>query len=56
VADILFKGGAHYYIQKCDYVKLTQTLQALFDLLIKDTKQPTRNKFVLSLKEIHLKH
>lgn len=51
VADVLYKSGAHYYIQKCDYAELIQILESIFNLLLKDTKRPARNKFVLSLKE-----
>jgi len=52
VANILYESGAHYYVQKCDFVELTKTLQSLFNQLLKDTKRPARNKFVLSLKEL----
>ncbi|MCD6017495.1 MAG: response regulator receiver protein [Bacteroidetes bacterium] len=52
VVDVLYDSGAHYYIQKCDFVELTKTLQTIFTVLSQNTKRPSRSKFVLSLKEL----
>lgn len=53
VADVLYKNGAHFYIQKCNFAELTRSLQTIFELLSKNTKRPSRNKFVISLKELY---
>lgn len=53
VADVLYKNGAHFYIQKCNFTELTRSLQTIFDLLSKNAKRPSRNKFVISLNELY---
>lgn len=52
VADVLYKNGAHYYLHKCDFDELTKSIQKVFDLLKKNSNQPARDKFILSLLEV----
>ncbi|MBC7694527.1 MAG: response regulator [Burkholderiales bacterium] len=52
VADVLYQNGAHYFLQKCDFIDLTKTLQMIFNLLEKSKSRPPRNKFIIRLKEL----
>jgi CheY-like chemotaxis protein len=50
VADIIFNGGAHYYIRKTDIADLKKNLYHIFTLLARNKFfRPARSKFILSL-------
>lgn len=53
VADVLYQNGAHYFLQKCDFVDLTKTLQMIFNLLQKNKARPSRSKFVVCFEELN---
>lgn len=46
VADLLYRNGAHYYLQKCDFTELKKNLENLINVLIDNPEQPTKNKFI----------
>lgn len=46
VADNLYRNGAHYYLKKCDFVKLPVTIQTILQLLSDNPQQPTRENFI----------
>lgn len=50
VADVLYEYGAHYYLQKCDFTHLPNSIQKVLTLLMENSNRPRRNKFVLSTK------
>ncbi len=52
VADVLYQSGAHYFLQKCDFVELTKILQMIFNLLQKNKNRPPRNKFIVCIEEL----
>jgi len=47
IADILYKGGAHYYLQKCNFTELPGAIQNALTLLKKDPERASRDKFIL---------
>lgn len=50
VADLLYQGGAYYYVRKTDILELKKTLLFIIDLFInKNLKRPTKNEFILSI-------
>lgn len=48
VADLLYRVGANYYLQKCDFDEMTKKIAAVLILLENNPAQPSRNKFVLN--------
>lgn len=52
IADVLYGYGAHYYLQKCDFTELPNSIQKVLSLLAENSNRPPRNKFVLSLQKI----
>lgn len=52
IADKLYENGAHYYLQKCDFLELPKYLAKVLALLIKDPQKPPREKFVISLQHV----
>jgi CheY-like chemotaxis protein len=51
VADELYKIGAHYYLQKCNYFELIPHIHRVLSLLIENHAQPPKNKFIVDLQE-----
>ena len=51
-ADLLYAAGAHYYMHKCDFSALPQSLDAIFTLLTEYPSQPTRDNFILNKEQI----
>jgi CheY-like chemotaxis protein len=50
VADLIYEGGAHYYVRKTNVADLKKSLLHVLTLLVKNKFfRPARNKFVLSL-------
>lgn len=49
IGDVLYQNGAHYCLQKCDFVELTKCIQKVLALLEENPNQPSRDKFILSL-------
>ena len=50
VADELYKNGAHYYIQKTNFVELKKILQYVLTIMQeKRSSLPPRNKFMLNI-------
>ena len=47
VANILYANGANYYIKKPDYTELPRILDKVIGLIINDSAQPTREKFII---------
>ena len=48
VADVLYKNGAHYFLQKTDLTELSEPLHRVLSILAeKQTTRPAREKFVL---------
>ncbi|MES2592595.1 MAG: response regulator [Bacteroidota bacterium] len=54
IADMLYEKGAHYYLQKCDYLDLTKNIQGILDRIIKFPERPARDKFVFNSKDYNL--
>ncbi len=53
VADVLFKNGAHHYIQKPDFTDLPIVLETVINRLIKSNYQrPARKEFIVRLNSI----
>lgn len=53
VADLLYMGGAHYYVRKTDLGELKKILHHVLTMLIKeDFKRPPRDEFIVSLTEV----
>jgi len=49
-ADLIYNGGAHYYVRKTDITELKKNLHLVLTLLAKNKfSRPTRSNFVLSL-------
>ena len=49
-ADLIFNGGAHYYIRKTEITDLKKNIDHVLTLLVKNKfSRPTRSKFILSL-------
>jgi CheY-like chemotaxis protein len=51
-ADKLFNGGAHYYLHKCDFAELPQSIENVLTLVANNPGQPTRGQFVINWQEI----
>lgn len=50
VADLLYKNGAHYYVQKTDLDELEKTLQYVLTMIIeKKFIRPEREDFILNI-------
>lgn len=50
VADLLYQGGAYYYVRKTDVVELKKTLLFILDLCInKNLVRPAKEQFILSI-------
>ena len=45
VAASLYSKGAHYYLQKCDYFELVNSLEGLLDVLRENTDRPSADNF-----------
>ncbi len=50
-ADILYKKGAYYYLQKCDFKDLAKAIEGVLLLLVQNPLQPARNEFIIKAKE-----
>jgi CheY-like chemotaxis protein len=50
-ANTLYQNGAHYYLHKCDFSELTQSIEMILNLLAANPAQPPRDKFMLRLQE-----
>jgi CheY-like chemotaxis protein len=48
VANLLYKTGAHYYLQKCDFAELKRKLSTVFCLLEKSHERPPKEKFIIN--------
>jgi CheY-like chemotaxis protein len=49
IADILYKNGAHFYLQKEDYFGLVNSLQLLFGQMNKKQfERPSRDNFIFN--------
>jgi CheY-like chemotaxis protein len=46
IADDLYKNGAHYYLQKCDFSELAESVFSILSLLAENPGQPPRDKFI----------
>jgi len=51
IADILYKRGAHYYLQKCNFSELAKSIEGVLLLLAENPLQPPRDQFVIKEKE-----
>lgn len=50
VADLLYQGGAYYYVRKTDILELKKTLLFILDLCInKNLVRPAKEQFILSI-------
>jgi CheY-like chemotaxis protein len=49
IADVFYKNGAHYYLQKCDFPDLVKSIQKGLTLLAENPNQLSRDKFILNL-------
>jgi CheY-like chemotaxis protein len=52
VANELYKNGAHYYLQKCDFSELRDAIQRVLTLLGKSPSQPSRKDFIASRSKV----
>jgi CheY-like chemotaxis protein len=51
VADTLYKRGAHYYLQKCNFIDLANSIEGVLTLLAQNSEQPPREQFIINEKE-----
>lgn len=51
IADILYKKGAHYYLQKCNFKDLTKSIKGVLLLLAQNPLQPPRDQFIIKENE-----
>lgn len=47
VADILYKNGAHYYLQKTNFELLPDAISRVLTALANDSERPSRNSFIV---------
>lgn len=47
VADILYKNGAHYYLQKFDFADLPDNIHEILSRLAENPAKPSRDKFIV---------
>lgn len=53
IADILYRNGAHYYMQKCGLTQLVAQLESVLTLFVeKNHKRPPRSKFLLNSEKV----
>lgn len=50
VADVLYEKGAHYYMQKCDFLELPKEIKKALKLLLANPSKPSREQFVVNEK------
>ncbi len=54
IADDVYKKGAHYYLQKCDFPELAGSIQKVLSFLAENPNQPSRDKFIFTpVKEVN---
>lgn len=46
-SEQLYQSGAHYYINKCQYSKLAESIIKIINLLAENPEQPAKENFVL---------
>jgi len=51
--DLFYKMGAHYYMHKCDFNSLPAHIARALALVLKNPKQPSKEKFLIDLQEEH---
>ena len=52
IATELYQNGAHYYLQKCDFTELPKIIEQVLSLLAENPKQPSRDKFIVNMKNV----
>jgi CheY-like chemotaxis protein len=52
VTNLFYKKGAHYCLKKCDFNELPEKIHQTLSQLIKNPKQPSRNKFIIGLDRV----
>ncbi len=52
IANELYKAGAHYYLQKCDFSDLAESIRKVLALLAENPNQPPRDKFIFALDKV----
>lgn len=47
IGDMVFRNGAHYFLKKCNFIKLSKSIQKVLDSLAENSNQPSRDKFLI---------